>query len=152
MATCIVRSARPEDYFAVCALLVAQGLPSDEVTSDRAPRFYIANRNDGALLGCVALEQYGSDALLRSVAVAPAARGKGLGGTLVEFAEQEAAASGMQRLFLLTTSAHGYFVGLGYRSVQRSAASLHIRSTSQFSSLCPASAICMMKELDIHMG
>lgn len=67
---------------------------------------------------------------------------------LVKTAEQEAAISGVRRLFLLTTTANEYFSGMGYRSVRRSEAPSPIRSTSQFSSLCPATAVCMMKELE----
>ena len=147
MMSAPIRPARSGDYLAICALLADQGLPFDDITAEGVPRFYVATATDGSLLGCVAIEQYEADALLRSVAVVPITRGMGLGATLVQRAEFEAAASGVRRLFLLTTSADGYFANMGYRSVPRGDAPSEIQRTSQFATLCPASAVCMVKDL-----
>jgi len=145
--TAPIRPARSGDYAAIRALLADQGLPYDDITAQGGPRFYVATAADGSLLGCVAIEPYAADALLRSVAVAPSSRGKRLGATLVQRAESEAAVSGARRLFLLTTSASGYFANMGYRSMPRNDAPSAIQRTSQFATLCPASAVCMVKEL-----
>ena len=106
------RPARAEDYPAIRALLAEEGLPSEDVVAEQAGRFHIALR-DGKLLGCVGLELYESDALLRSVAVAKNARHGELGRALVGIAEWDAMALGVGRLFLLTTSAANYFSRLG---------------------------------------
>lgn len=147
MPTHAIRAARPDDFPAIRALLVAQGLPADDVTAGDAQRFYVAAGSDDTLLGCAAIEPYGADALLRSVAVATNAQRRGLGAALVERAQQEAARGGVHRLFLLTIDASGYFAGMGYREVPRSDASAPMQSSSQFASLCPASAVCLMKAL-----
>lgn len=141
------RPARFEDHVAIRALLVAQGLPSEDVgASDEDSRFHLVER-DGQILGCAGLEVYGTDALLRSVAVAPSMRDSGLGRALVGIAERDAAAIGVQRLFLLTTTAADYFSRIGYQPCDRNAVPLHVQASAQFSGLCPASAVCMSKEL-----
>lgn len=141
------RPARFEDYVAIRALLVTQGLPSEDVgASDEVGRFHLAEQ-DGQIVGCAGLEVYGTDALLRSVAVTPSMRGSGLGRALVGIAERYAAAIGVRRLFLLTTSAADYFSRIGYKSCDRSVAPPPIQTSSQFSGLCPASAVCMSKQL-----
>ena len=142
-----VRPADSNDYPAIRALLADQALPIDDVAAGSAARFSVAIDDSGAFLGCAAIEPYGADALFRSVAVVPEARGSGLGAALVQTIEQEAAALGISRLFLLTTSADRYFSKLGYRVVRRSEAPIPILATSQFKSLCPASAVCMMREI-----
>lgn len=146
MSTPDFRPARPEDYPAIRALLIEQGLPSEDVAVGQASRFHLAVQ-DGALLACAALEPYGSDALLRSVAVAECARRNGLGRALVGIAERDAAAMGVHRLFLLTTTAASYFTRLGYAPFDRNQAPVLLQSSSQFASLCPASAAYMVKDL-----
>ena len=64
------------------------------------------------LLGCAALERYGSAALLRSVAVAEDARGIGLGVTFVEVAIARGQTSGVTTLVLLTTTAERFYRAL----------------------------------------
>lgn len=124
-----------------------EGLPNADVTIEQVPRFYVACFADGSIMACAAIEQYGTDALPRSVAVADAARRDGLGWALVATVERDATDSGVRRLYLLTTTAVSYFARLGYRDFDRQAAPSQIQSTSQFASLCPASAICMAKRL-----
>ncbi|MNR54976.1 acetyltransferase [compost metagenome] len=87
-------------------------------------------------------------ALLRSLAVAPEARGSGLGQALVRFAEREAAARHIGRLYLLTNTAAPFFAKLGYQATARETAPPAIRRSAQFSGLCPASASFLSKRLD----
>ncbi|NID14509.1 hypothetical protein [Luteibacter yeojuensis] len=56
---------------------------------------------------------------------------------------------GFAKLFLLTTTATDYFVERGYRRVDREEVPADIRSTRQFAGLCPASALVMVKELEV---
>ena len=139
MSTPDFRPARPEDYPAIRALLIEEGLPSEDVAVGQVSRFHLAVQ-DGELLAW-------SDALLRSVAVAKCARQNGLGRALVGIAERDAFAIGVSRLFLLTTTAAGYFTALGYERFDRRLAPGSLQSSSQFSLLCPASATCMTKNL-----
>jgi amino-acid N-acetyltransferase len=126
-------------------LLEANDLPSDDV-ADKPAVFYLARSSDESL-GIGGIEQYGRDGLLRSVVIAESARGKGLGGALVHALEAEAARDGIERLFLLTTTAADFFAHQGYEEIDRDVAPAPIQATTQFDELCPSSATCMRKEL-----
>lgn len=126
------------------ALLADAGLPLSDLSSRM--RFF-GIREDGQLVACVGLEPHGSCALLRSLAVAPDYRGRGLAGILVRHAEHEAAAAGADTLFLLTTTAAGFFSARQYMPADRAHAPDAIRSTAQFSGLCPSSASFLCKRL-----
>ena len=129
------------------ALLERCGLPIADLAASASLQCYGVQR-DGRLLGVVALESYDAVALLRSLAVAPEARGSGLGQALVRFAEREAAARHIGRLYLLTNTAAPFFAKLGYQATARETAPPAIRMSAQFSGLCPASASFLSKRLD----
>ena len=54
---------------------------------------------------------------------------------------------GIERLFLLTTEAERYFAALGFNRFDRDAAPAELQATSQFRSLCPKSAVCMIRNI-----
>ena len=97
--------------------------------------------------GVIGLEVHGADALLRSLVVHPAARGRGCAAALVGRAERHALERGVRRIYLLTTSAADFFAHLGYKRLDRQAVPESIRATSEFSGLCPASSVLMLKEV-----
>ncbi|KVS26318.1 arsenic resistance N-acetyltransferase ArsN2 [Burkholderia cepacia] len=142
-----IRPAHAGDYRSIRALLESESLPTQDVTVEQIPRFYVAPLADAGLLGCIAYEHFGSDALLRSLAVANGSRRQGLGHALVATIERDAASNGVRRLFLLTTTAADYFTAIGYQKFDRNFVPDELQATSQFASLCPASAICMIKNL-----
>ena len=102
------------------------------------------------ILGVIGLERFGSDALLRSLAVSPDHRKRGLGQELVARLEHDAQAEGIQRLVLLTETAEAFFRRLGFAVTDRSHVSDGVKQSAEFRSLCPISAICMSKAL--HHG
>lgn len=108
---------------------------------------FLVLRAGDDLVGCVGLERAGDAGLLRSLAVTPESWGVGLGDVLLRAIEAKAVAAGIQRLFLLTTSAPNFFAARGYLPVTRSDAPDTIRSTTEFASICPASATCMARAL-----
>lgn len=128
-------------------LLRRADLPVDDLEAAELGSFALA-RKDGRLVGSGALEVYGGAALVRSVAVDPAERGNGLGRRIVEHLEQRARSRGLSRLYLLTTTAERFFLRAGYMNLPRDEAPLAIRTSAQFSSLCPDSAAFMGKVLD----
>jgi amino-acid N-acetyltransferase len=136
---------RPPRSIAV-ALLEAQGLPVSDITDEHLEHFFFVG-SDGSPRGLVGLELYGADALLRSLVVGESARGSGLGSTLVEHAEQYAAANSVRSMYLLTTTAEAFFKRLGYERIVRSQAPPSIKATREFASLCPASSAFMLKPL-----
>ncbi|GAB3039092.1 arsenic resistance N-acetyltransferase ArsN2 [Natronobiforma cellulositropha] len=126
-------------------LLEASGLPSADVRSSPAC-FYLA-RDGATRVGVGGLERYGGDGLLRSVAVEPRYRSTGYGTALCDALEAKARAEGVERLYLLTTTAAAFFDRLGYAELERTDVPAAIRETSEFTSLCPASATVMEKSL-----
>jgi amino-acid N-acetyltransferase len=85
---------------------------------------------------------------LRSVVVAVAWRGRGLGEALVRERLQRAASQGMTRVYALTTTAAGYFPRLGFAPADRAAAPAAIQSSPQFASICPSSAAFLSLKLE----
>lgn len=131
---------------AVRRLLGAANLPSSDLEAGHMEHFFGCGAND-APQGIVGVELRGADALLRSLAVDSAARGRGCARALVAQAERHARAQGARRIYLLTTTAADFFARLGYNRLERSAVPASIRATSEFRTLCPASSVLMMKEL-----
>lgn len=138
-----IREADPDALGRIEALLESNGLP-DDVRSSPA-RFFLAE-TDGAFVGVGGLEVHGPDGLLRSVVVVESARGAGLGSPLCCALEERARGAGVDALYLLTTTAEGFFRRLGYEVIDREAAPPAIRRTAEFRDLCPSTATCMRKE------
>jgi amino-acid N-acetyltransferase len=127
------------------SLLAGADLPTSDVP-EHPDRFYVAR--DGAdRVGVGGVERYGADALLRSVVVEASVRGTGYGSALCDALEERAREDGVETLYLLTTTAAGFFAGRGYERIERSAVPEAVRETTEFSALCPDSATCMRREL-----
>jgi amino-acid N-acetyltransferase len=133
------------DLVAIRALLADCGLPGEDL--EQVAGHCIAAKLGSEVVGSVALEPYGRSGLLRSLAVAPAWRGRSLGCTLYSKMVVHARLLGVEELYLLTTDAERYFAGLGFRRIERGEAPGEIQATSQFRSLCPKSAVCMRREI-----
>jgi len=141
-----IRVALSSDIVSIEALLHASDLPTAGV-AQLLDNFLVAEE-DRALVGVAGLELSGKSALLRSVAVTPGWRAKGLGRQLVARILAEAKARRVSELYLLTTTAEAFFHGLGFAAVERETAPPQIRSTGEFRGLCPASAVLMNKRVD----
>jgi amino-acid N-acetyltransferase len=131
---------------AAVALLEAASLPIADITDAHMHDFFYCG-SASAPTGLVGLELHGEDALLRSLVVLPDRRSHGLGAALVEHAERHAKSRGARSIFLLTTTAEGFFERHGYRSIGREAAPAAIRHTREFADICPASSAFMFKTL-----
>ena len=127
-------------------LLEANGLPSSDLTDTHMEDFFYCG-SASAPVGIVGLEFCEEDALLRSLVVAPASRRAGLGAALVDRAEEHARSRGSRLVFLLTTTAENFFKRRGYASAERASAPWAIRSSREFSDLCPASSAFMSKRI-----
>lgn len=141
------RPARVEDYDHIVALLVASELPVDDVSVTAPIRFLIVEDSNVRIAGCIGLEMHGRDGLLRSLAVQPSLRTQGVGRALVDAVQGAAATAGVERLWLLTTTANVFFLRSGYEVADRAAAPEPIRCSPQFASICPANAMCMTRAL-----
>jgi len=134
------------DLPAVRALLAAAGLPVADLTAAHLDDFWVCGESPD-LIGVIGLEAYGTVALLRSLAVAPTWRGRGLGAALLVHAERAARQRGIAALYLLTTTAEAFFIRRGYVRLPREAAPAVLRQTTEFAALCPASAVCLTRTL-----
>jgi amino-acid N-acetyltransferase len=143
--TTVITAVEPREWPALAALLTQTGLPTAGL-ADHLATTRVA-RADGAVVGSVGLELYGEAALLRSVAVAPAQRGQGLGGRLVEAALDLAQAHGVRTLYLLTETADDYFARRGFVPVARSEVAPAVTASVEFTAACPASARVMQRQL-----
>ncbi len=139
------RLASAADLAPVAQLLAANGLPGEDIGA-HLDHVLLAWR-DQTLAGIAGVEAHGGAGLLRSVCVSPEFRNQGLAATLCRQIEAYARNAGMQRLFLLTTTAAGYFERLGYTACARDTAPEAVRQSAQFQALCPATATCMVKAL-----
>ena len=141
-----IRRGRATDLPTVLVLLEGARLPTADVTSvDELPMWVLEER--AAIVGVIALERFGSEALLRSLTIAPEYRKRGFGRELVARLEESARADNIQRLVLLTETAEAFFRGLGYSVIDRRHVSDRLKQSAEFRSLCPASATCMSKTL-----
>jgi len=136
------------DRIEILRLLRQCDLQVSDISPEQTPEFF-GIRSGLSLLGIVGLERFGQVGLLRSLAVIPDARGRTLGRRLVEFAERYAATHGVEKLFLLTTTAGDFFRKIGYSPTERADAPSAIRATTQFSSLCPASSEFLSKTFSL---
>jgi len=133
------------------ALLQSNQLPASDLQAGLEVTLFSA----GPTLsphGVVGAQVFGSAALLRSLAVSPSERCKGLGGALLRHAERHLAFVGVSAIYLLTTTAEPFFVSHGYRIASRHEAPASIAATGQFASLCPASSAFMVKLLRAQQG
>jgi protein-tyrosine-phosphatase/N-acetylglutamate synthase-like GNAT family acetyltransferase len=138
----VLRPARAEDRAAAEALLGRCALPVAGL-ADQFPAGYVVAGGE-PLVGLAGLEVHGSHGLLRSVAVDPGAGDRGLGRALVADRLAYARARGLASVFLLTTTAPGFFAALGFASCERERVPVEIRATPEFADVCPSSAACMV--------
>ncbi len=136
-----LRPARPNDLGAIERLLTESALPLGGV-AEALDTFTVAV--DGAeIVGVAGLELCRGNALLRSVAIAPQWRSRGLGRTLVTHVIADAESRGLNALYLLTTTADQYFPSFGFHRISRDQVPQDVRETEEFRSACPASATVM---------
>lgn len=99
------------------------------------------------LIASGGLECYGNAALLRSVAVAESLRGKSLGTQIVDDLINKAKTLHIEELYLLTETAHNFFVKKGFKTASRKAVPELITQSPEFSHLCPSTAHCMVYKI-----
>jgi amino-acid N-acetyltransferase len=136
--------ATPSDLAEIRQLLSSEGLPIEDL-NEASVKHFLVLREAASVIGAVGLESHGEFVLLRSLVVARDHRSCGLGVTLVDAAELLAATRGASSIFLLTTTAANFFATRGFRIVAREEVPAQIKRTTEFASLCPATATVMAK-------
>jgi len=140
-----IEDARPTDLPATECLLHSNGLPTAGL--ELAIGTAVVARADHRIVGCAAIEIYGSAGLLRSVCVERGHRGVGLGRRLVQRAEAVARHRRVDELFLLTETAADWFPRLGYEPDCRESAPGPLQASPEFTGACPVSAALLRKRL-----
>jgi amino-acid N-acetyltransferase len=117
---------------------------------DRAS--FVVGKSDGIIVGVIGLEVCGRFALVRSMAVEPAFRSRGIARELNALIFGLAQRLGVDELFLLTLTASDYFARLGFQKINRDDVPESIQATNEFGRLCPRTAVCMMKRVSKQLG
>lgn len=145
--TTTIRIAAPDEWDAIKHLLAQAALPTDDL-SNVARSYFMVCAEGTQINGVIALEPLtGQCGMLRSLVVAPDARGRGIGHALVETVEAQARSQQMAEVFLLTTSADGFFSKMGYERLTRESVPECVKAHAQFRTICPASAVVMTKRM-----
>jgi amino-acid N-acetyltransferase len=146
MDTIEIRGARAEERDAVAALLERTALPPDGLGEQFGEGYAVAVA-EGRVVGAAGVEVYGDAGLLRSVAVDPEWQGTGLGQRLTRERLRWASARGLDTVYLMTTTAAGFFPRLGFEPVARDQVPAAVRGSLQFASVCPSTAAVMALRL-----
>lgn len=143
----VIRAATAPELARVHQLLAEAELPTADLAG-QGNRYTLVALDGADVIGGVAVEPYDDAGLLRSLVVAPALRGRGIGVALVRALEERARSLHLRRLVLLTQTAEPFFIANGYVPFDRAAAPAAMRASPEFASLCPASAACLSKSLE----
>lgn len=125
-------------------LLQQHGLPVSDIDDDKL--LYLLEDGD-KIIGTAGLEIFEDCALLRSVSVIKEEQGKGYGKVINDQIEKYVKESGINCLYLLTTTAKDFFDKQGYCVIKREESPETVKQTAEFTSLCPASAVVMKKRI-----
>lgn len=134
-----------ESFEAFRALLKASNLPADDL--DYKKDLLVGYYEGDDLVGTGGLEIYGPYALLRSLSVRMGIRGKAVGTTITEFLLAEAKMRKLKAIYLLTETAHGFFLKKGFTDVARNDVPQEVKQSAEYSKLCSQTAAVMRLEL-----
>ena len=143
----LIEPQRARDRARVLELLHEAKLADHDWRSGQAAVDFLVMREAAQVVGAVGFKMRAARAVLRSLVVLPTLHRQGRGAALVAAAEQLAVRRGMDDMYLLTTTVPAFFALLDYLRVERASAPPAVQQTVQFSTLCPASAVCMHKRL-----
>ena len=129
----------------VIEILRNSKLPHSDI--DLSKQFFIGHGDKTKLVGIGALEFYGANALVRSMAVLNNGQNKGLGSSLLGYLLKVAKDKDLANLYLLTETAEKFFARNGFEKVDRAVVPDDILGSEEFKNLCPGDAICMIYRL-----
>jgi N-acetylglutamate synthase-like GNAT family acetyltransferase len=137
----VISGATAADVAGIKQLLEINELPLGGV-DDHWKTFVVA-RDGGELVGCGGSEAYSNAALIRSIAVAPTYRSRGIGRLLVRQLLDRLSSRGIREFYLLTTSAQDYFKKRGFKTCDRDEVNPQLLASREFQDACPATATVM---------
>jgi amino-acid N-acetyltransferase len=122
------------------SLLEANNLPVSDLNDDIT--FFVEKAND-SIIATGGIESAGNDAIIRSIAVDDAYKGKGFGSKITRQLLNYAKETGMKDIYLLTTTAENYFPRYGFKKIDRQEVPMDVKNSSQYKDVCPDSAVVM---------
>lgn len=140
-----ITTATEQNRSEITELLQSQKLPAEDLPW-LLTGFYVAVDNH-KVVGAIGMERYNHYGLLRSMVVHPDYRNRQIAATLVKMLEEQAVSSGVTAMYLLTETAAAYFSRKGYESISRDDVPDAVKQSSEFSHVCPVSALVMSKTL-----
>lgn len=129
----------------VISLLDAEKLPVSDLPASLT-NFLVAMDKD-KVVGAIGLELFGDYGLLRSMVVTKQYRNHKIASRLVSELENFAKASGITSIYLLTETAAQYFRNKNYKIVSRNEVPMELQASSEFSHVCPVSALVLKKQI-----
>lgn len=136
-----LRGAQATDLHAIAALLERCGLHAADI-EPLLPWFHVAAM-DGRVVGCAGAERYGKSVVVRSVAVLPEYRDRGIASHLVQSVLTRARADGCRHAVLLSASCPSYFARYGFSLVTASRLPPEVLASAEFHRDAGVPALCM---------
>ena len=140
-----ISAAKRDELSEILALLEECELPKEGLAPHLSTT--LVARRGREIVGCSALEVYREFALLRSVAVKPSFRKRGLALKLTRAALDLAKYHHVTNVYLLTETASTFFSKLGFVHVPRSGVPEAIQASVEFTTLCPDTSTVMTMPL-----
>jgi amino-acid N-acetyltransferase len=141
METIEIKQFTGTDYAEIIQLLKISNLPFSDIGNGK--QIFLVAEKEHKMVGCVAIEVYQKNGLLRSLAVDVKERDKNIGHELMAKIINLSIDKQLVNLYLLTTTAEKYFNHLGWNVIDRNSVSADILNSQEFASICPVSAVCM---------
>ncbi|HLK29981.1 MAG TPA: arsenic resistance N-acetyltransferase ArsN2 [Puia sp.] len=141
----VFRQASDDELEDIKKLLQQSDLPVEDISSDKV-EFIVAIDSEN-IVGCIGIESYGTDGLLRSFAVAENFRSNNIGNELLQHLIMYSEQKNIKTLHLLTTTAEKYFLKKSFAIHNRNEAPQTIKQTTEFSEICPSSSVYMQLQL-----
>jgi hopanoid C-3 methylase len=141
-----IKLAKPNETKKVGNLLKKCNL-STEGLKEQINNFYLAELNNG-LVGSIGLEIYGKYGIIRSTAVLPQYRKKGIGAKLAKKMIDFAESRGIDEIYLKTENEEKFFSGIGFRRITPDRIPAEIKDTDMLvESCCSSKAAAMVMPL-----
>lgn len=141
-----IAGGKPADLDEILAMLESVGLSAAGVT-DHLGGFLVV-REGNRVVAAAGLEDHGSAGLLRSVAVTPDRRDRGLASQLVRILIARSRALGHAALYLRTTTAERYFERFGFQRVEQADVIPDVLRSAQFQDGWCRSSVIMALRFD----
>ncbi len=139
---------QPGDLEGIRKLLDTTGLDWRDIGDDDYKNFLVLKNEEG-IVGCIGLEIYSEDAILRSLSVNPSFRGQGYGWMLAETEIEYARHRGVRRIYLMSpeTASDFFAEKLGFRVIDLSTVADAVAQSSTFRSQRGKSPMTMRLDL-----